>query len=85
MESKDLTLKDFIGNPDNKKIVIVKHAENNFSHFLVIDSEKPQIPGFPACCLTYYNSKKEALEAMEEIYKKVGYKPKYPETGYWSA
>lgn len=82
METKDLTLRDF--KNIHTKLVVVKHSENNFSTFLVSDEEKPQIPGYPACCLTYYKSLKEAHKDIKRTYKRVGYTPKYPETDYWS-
>ena len=83
METKDLTLMDFANR--QTKLVVVKHSKNNFSTFLVADCEKPQIPGYPACCLTYYKSLKEAHRDIEKTYKRIGYTPKYPETGCWTA
>lgn len=52
---------------------------------LVSDVEKPQIPGFPALCLTYYKSKKEAHQDIKATYERIGYKPFFEETGFWSA
>ena len=83
METKDLTIDDFIKK--SAKLVIVKHAENNFSTFLVSDEENPDTPGYPACCLTYYNSLKKARKDIKATYKRVGYKPKYPDFGYWTS
>jgi len=63
----------------NKKIVIVKLSYNNFLTFLVTDTQNPQVPGFPACSLSYFKTHKEAQLAIESLYKKVNYRPKFNE------
>ena len=91
METCDLTIDDFkVKNKEGieigrNKLVLVRHAENNFSIFLVVDVEKPQVPGHPACCLSYYKSEKSGYEDIEKTYKRVDFCPNFPETGYYSS
>ena len=83
METSDLTLNHFAHR--SAKLVVVKHAKNNYSTFLVEDVEKPRIPGYPACCLTYYRTLKEARLDIKKTYERVNYSPKHPESGFWES
>jgi len=76
MELKDITIEHLKNRP--RQIIIVDF-DNNKGHcltFLVSDCEKPQVPGYPAIGLTYFNSVKDARKAIEDKYKVLNYYPK---------
>lgn len=72
MELNELTLNDL----KEKQIVVVEFAEKHCLTFLVNDCKNPQVPGFPACSLSYYDNLEEARINIRKIYKKLNYKPK---------
>ena len=66
-----------------KKIVIVKFSKTNCLTFLVDDVAMPQVPGYPACSLSYFKSAQKAVIAIGEKYEEVLYTPKHPQYGYF--
>jgi len=71
MEITDLT-KSILRN---KQLVIVEFKDKYYLTFLVRDVENPQVPGFPACGLTYFESYKKAQDAIIDKYKELNYYP----------
>ena len=56
--------------------IVIVDFDNNGKEcltFLVTDCAKPEVPGYPARSLTYYNTVKEAREDIIKKYEEVGY------------
>lgn len=84
MELKDITKETLQTYSYRKnKIVIVKFPEGHCLTFLVEDIKKPQVPGYPANGLTYFDSVEEAIKAIHDLYNSLDYTPKYADEGHY--
>lgn len=54
------------------QIVVVELEEHNYLTFLVTDCENPQVPGYPARSLTYFETLESARLAIKSLYEKIG-------------
>ena len=65
------------GLVSGKQFVIVKFEipthNNEALVFLVDDTEKPQVPGFPARACEYYRTVEEARKVILEFYNTFGF------------
>lgn len=71
MELNDLKIDDL----KNKQIVIVELTHHVLT-FLVKDIEHPQVPGYPACSLSYYDNIDLAKDAIYKKYRELDFFPK---------
>jgi len=71
MEIQDLTQETI----RDKQIVIVEFLDKHCLTFLVTDCKSPQVPGYPACALSYFKNSKKGLSEIKKIYKKLNYYP----------
>ena len=72
MELSDITSEHI---KSGKQIVIVNFNNNGKMclTFLVTDCKEPQVPGHPACALSYFDTVKEARQSIVKKYNEIGY------------
>lgn len=79
MELCDIQIKHLKNAKRNNQLVIVDFDSNGEKClvFLVEDSKSPQVPGYPAESLSYFDTVRDAREAIVEKYKQLNYFPKH--------
>ena len=74
----DIELNDLKEYANRKnQVVVVELGKDNFLTFLVVDCEKPKIPGYPATSIEYFKSHKEAEKEIEKLYQSLQYVPNF--------
>ena len=72
MELKDVT-SDYIKFGKQFVIVDFKNNGGKCLTFLVSDVAHPQVPGYPACSLSYFDTVLEARDAIFKKYNEIGF------------
>lgn len=81
----ELKLEDFKYYWNRKnRLAIVEFDTKKCLVFFVEDSKKPQIPGYPATGVEYFDSHKLAVKSVKETYEKLNYTPEFAECGRWT-
>lgn len=76
MEISDVTVAHLKDRPGQIVMVDFNNDGGRCLTFLVDDVEHPQVPGYPAVSLSYFNSVKDARLAIVDKYNELGYWPK---------
>jgi uncharacterized UPF0146 family protein len=66
-------------NNENGGQIVIVDFDNNKKKcltFLVDDIEKPNVPGFPAVSLSYFNTVAKARKEIIKKYRELNYNPK---------
>ena len=89
LELSDVS-REMLENPDwderyeARKIVIVRFSNGRCLTFLVTDTKTPQVPGYPAHSLSFFDSHQQAVEAVKQKLKEIDYMPKHQDYGYFT-
>ncbi len=67
------------------RLAIVQFDNEKCLVFLVEDKAEPEVPGYPALGIEYFDSHKEAAEAVHKCYERLGYTPDNAEFGCYTS